>query len=234
MDVKFGKIMKNNLFLSSVSEHKEDNIFASNPVTKNIFNNNKTKPSTSSSRLNDFDSNILENNAYLELTDDMLKIEHRMGILEDILSKINDDIENFRGFGDVLQVNELLLRKQAAEDELEKLSKKYSESGLSAKLSGQIASAVNFTSNKKTNIFSKAKKFLSRNVLAKISKTFNYSQDMKEALEKLSNINSNVDDLIKLKVPYGEKRNRYERLTAYLKKANVIHSQISRNFKETK
>jgi len=52
---------------------------------------------------------------------------------------------------------------------------------------------------------------------------------MKEALEKLSNINLSVDELIKMQVPYGETIDRYEKLTAYLNKANVIHSQISRN-----
>ena len=55
---------------------------------------------------------------------------------------------------------------------------------------------------------------------------------MKEALEKLSDINANVDELITMQVPYGETINRYEKLTAYLGKANMLHSRISKNLKE--
>lgn len=52
---------------------------------------------------------------------------------------------------------------------------------------------------------------------------------MKDSLEKLSSINSSVDELVTMQVPYGEMEKRYEKLTAYLNKANSIHSEISNN-----
>lgn len=231
MDVKFGKIKpnnSNNIFLPSLSNRSDANFFASNPNPEKDIDTKK-ESSTPSGRINDYDSTILENNAYQEISDEMFKIEHKIGLLEQSLSKISNEIDALQNLGYATQIADLEDRKQKIEQELAELNKKYSELGLSAKISGQIASVVNFTSNKKTSTFSKIKKFVSKKILAKISKKFDYSQNMKEALGKLSNINSSVDELISMQVPYGETINRYEKLTAYLNKANVIHSQISRN-----
>lgn len=209
------------------------NIFAANSKPNN---ENQSKQTTSSNptRINDFDSKILENNAYQTIPDDMLKIEHRIGILENSLAKINNEIEAFETFGDNVQVSELKIRKEIVENELIEANKKYSELGLGAKISGQIASAVKFTSGKKTSALSKTKEFIKKKILAKISKKFDYSQNMKESLDTLFSINSNVDELITLKIPYGETASRYDKLTAYLNRANVIHSNISKNLKEMK
>ena len=42
----------------------------------------------------------------------------------------------------------------------------------------------------------------------------------------------NVDELIAMKIPYGETKASYERLTTYLYRANTIHSQISKNLQK--
>lgn len=228
MDVKFGKL-SNNFFTSSSAITTDENFFinAAKIITPQ-------KNQANSNRLNDYDSNILENNAYQELDDVMLKLEHKIEILESSLSKINKQIAALESFDESIQVNQLIIRKKAIEEELIEFNKKYSELGLSAKISGQIASVVKFTSKKRVTTFSLTKDFLAKKVLAKISKKFNYSQNMKEALEKLSNINTNVDELITMQTPYGETINRYEKLTAYLNRANVIHSQISKCLKNFK
>lgn len=233
MDINVDKYKQKNIFLQSLANRMDGNIFASNSKT-NDENQRKEQPQSNSTRINDYDSNILENNAYQTLPDEMLKIEHRLGILESSLSKINNEIEALESFGDNVQVGELKHRKQLIEKELIEQNKKYSELSFGAKLSGQIASAVRFTSGKKTSTLSKVKNFVKKKILAKISKKFNYSENMKEALDKLSNINSNVDELVTMKIPYGEKSRRYANLTAYLNRANVIQSNISRNFKEMK
>ena len=38
----------------------------------------------------------------------------------------------------------------------------------------------------------------------------------------------NVDELIAMKVPYGETKANYEKLTNYLYRANRIHAQINK------
>lgn len=230
MDVKFGKIKPNSVNIFStplVNNRSGANFFDANHEQK------KEKPEqetlSSGTRINDFDSNILENNAYQDINDEMFKIEYKMGILEKLRGKIDKEIEALESLGQGIQIYDLKDRRQKIEQELIELNKKYSELGLSSRISGQIASAVNFTSGKKNGSFAKIKKFISKKIFGKISKKFNYSQDMKEALGNLSNINSSVDELINMQVPYGETIERYQKLTAYLNKANVIHSQISRN-----
>lgn len=231
MDVKFGKIRaNNNIFLSSQANAAQENFFESAPEIKwPSFSFVKQKPAI---RMNDFDSNILENNAYQTLPDEMLKMEHKMGLLEQNLKKIETEIETLESLGYDIKLYGLKERKYKIEQELAELNEKYSNLSLSAKISGQIASVINHKKLKKLNLFSKAKKFLSKKILAKLFKKIDYSQNMKEALDNLSGINSSIDELINMQSPYGENINRYEKLTAYLNKANSLHSQINKNVSE--
>lgn len=228
MDVKFGRLRpNNNIFSASSANSSDENFFISNSSNPQI-NDDQQKPISFTPRINDYDSNILEDNAYQLIPDEVFKVEYKINVLESILSKISNEIEALLSVGALGQVAELEERRQKINRELGELNKKYSELGLSSRISGQIASAVNLTSNKK-NIFSKIGNFISKKILAKISKKFGYNQAIKEALDNLYNINCGVDELIKMQIPYGETDERYEKLTAYLNKANTIHSQISQN-----
>lgn len=224
MDVKFGKIRPNNNIFSA-SNFPDENFFVSNLNT--IENSEQQKIVTLG--INDYDSSILENNAYQLVSDEMFKIEYKIGMLENILSKLNSELKALQSLGGAIHISELEEKKQKIERELTELNKKYSTLGLSSRISGQIATAVNLTSNKNMNVFSKAKTFLSKKILAKISKKFGHNEALKEALENLCNINLSVDELIKMQIPYGETAKRYNQLTAYLNQANIIHSQISKN-----
>ena len=227
MEIKFGKVRPNNSpFLTSLTAHSDANFFVAG---SNLEQKHEQSKQPFSPRINDYDSNILENNAYQDIPDEMLKIEHKMGILENILDKMNNEIDALESLGADIQICDLKERKRKIEQELVEMNKNYSQLGLSAKISGQITSVINYTSNKKLNALSRFKLFLSKKVLARISKKFQSNQNMKEALENLSSINMSVDELINLQAPYGEAINRYEKLTAYINKANIIHSQISKN-----
>lgn len=231
MSIEFGKIVSSNngdFCIAQPFETSEGNFFSSGPSQeKEKIKQGKQENSTPGVRMNDFDSNILENNAYQSIEDEMFKIEHKIEILEANLSKLNSEIDALENLNYDIQVPYLKERRQKILQELAELNEKYSHMGISAKISGQIVSAVNFTSNKRNSIFSKAGDFLSKKVLTKISKKFSYSQSIKEALDKLSEISLSVDELVKLQAPYGETINRYEKLTAYLNKINTIQVQIA-------
>jgi len=230
MDVRFGKVVANNsekFFKTQPVNNTEGNFFSSNQEQEK--EKKKEESSSSGIRINDFDSTILENNAYQLIEDKMFKLEHKIGLLEKTLSRIDGEIDALENLNYDLQVPAIKERKRKIELELEESKKKYSQMGISAKLSGGLVSVVNFTSNKKNNVFLSAKTFLIKKVLTKISKKFDYSQKIKEALANLSDINMSVDELITLQAPYGETVNRYEKLSAYLNKVNVIHSNITKN-----
>lgn len=217
----------NNIFLASLNNRADANFFNSTPKAE--WDNIVQEKPARGSRINDYDSTILENNAYQTISDEVFKIEHKIEILEQTLSKLNTEIETMESFGYGIQVYNLKERKRKIEQELVELNEKYCQFGIGAKLSGQIASAVNSTSRKNTSIFAKFKKIFIKRILTKLSKKIGYSQLMSDALNNLSGINSSVDELINMQVPYGESISRYEKLTAYLNKANVLHSQINKN-----
>lgn len=231
MDVKFGKIKPSSFtFIATPSAPNEgENFFATNSDAQK--QKHKESP-TLGTRINDYDSNILENNAYQDMPDEMFKLEHKIGLLEQALAQINNEIDALESLGAEIQISDLKERKRKVEEELKEINNKYCQLGVSSKISGQIASVVNFTSNRKFKKLDKAKEFIEKNILAKVSKKFDQNLTMKDALEKLSNINLSVDELVNMQVPYGETLTRYEKLTAYLNKANVIHSKIARNMKE--
>lgn len=226
MEVKFGKVRpRNNIFINASSNLTDANFFASNNQQKEQKQGN----SGTGTRFNDYDSKILEDNAYRDIPDEMFQLEHKIQILEENLSKINNEIETLESFGYHFQLTAVKDRKKKIEKELEQANEEYANLGLSAKFSEQITSAVKFGSRKKHGILSRINEFIVKQILVKISKKFNCNQFMKEALSSLSGINLSVDELVNLKIPYGETDSRYEKLTAYLNKANVIHSQISKN-----
>lgn len=231
MDVKFGKIRaNNNIFLGASASRSEENFFETAPDIKwPVFNFLRPKPAI---RMNDFDSSILENNAYQTLPDEMLKMEHKMGLLEQNIKKIETEIYTLENLGYDIQLYGLRERKYKIELELAELNKKYSELSLSTRISGQIVSVITHKKLKRLNWFSRAKKFVSKKILAKLFKKIGRSQNMKEALDNLSSINSGVDELINMQAPYGENVLRYEKLTAYLNKANTLHLQINKKVKE--
>lgn len=230
MSMEFGKLKLNNFLITSLNSRNDANFFESN--SKQSEQQQQPQAQTSGGRLNDYDSNILENNAYLTISDEMLKIEHRIDILEKMLAKLNTEIDVLQSFGYMVQITDLKHRREKILDELAELNEAYDKLGLSAKISNQLASAMSFTSNKKATAFSKFKAFIIINILARLSKKFNYSRVMKDLLSKLTNINSSVDELVTMKVPYGEMTSRYEKLTAYLNRANTIHAKISKDMKD--
>lgn len=229
MDVKFGKVRPNstNHFAEPIISGSAENFFASNSNTNT--QNPKQEAHSNGTRMNGYDSKILEEHAYLDMEDEIFKLEHKMGILEENLSKIDNEIDTLESLGYDIQIYDLKARRQKMEDELKEINRKYEELCLSSKISGKISSVVRGASNGKQKGLSKIKSFISKKILAKLSKKINYVQVMKDALENLSNINSSVDELVQMQAPYGETVKRYEKLTACLNKANIIHSQIIKN-----
>jgi len=234
MDVKFGKIRPNssNFFEGSLSVNPVGNFFSSNSDKENKKREDE-KPSKSS-RINDYDSNLLENSAYQAIPDESFKTEYKIEVLEETLDKINNEIITLEGLGYDIQISDLKYRKQKLEQELAELNAQYSDLDLSAKLSSRISTVVNIASKGKKNLLSAMKDKFSQNILPKVSKKISYAQKMKEALNNLTKINENVDELVKMQAPFGENITRYEKLTGYLNRANIIHAQIAKNIHSEK
>lgn len=209
---------------------KNDNFFNVNPIQsikQNPFtgaNNLVDEPksgitSPAHNRLNGYDSTILNDKTMPKTENEKLKLEYKIAEKQKNLTEITGKIKNAELYGTQNEVLSLRVRRQRIEQELLDLNRKFANSNKTIKtLTGEIIDLP---------WIRKAQTFLSRNILAKVSKKFNSIVFLGDTLEKLSAINKNVDELIEMRVPYGEKNTNYEKLTNYLYQANRLHSQIS-------
>lgn len=213
------------------------NFFNVNPVQsvkQNPFtgaNNLTDEPKSAASnpmqnRLNGYDSTILNDKTLPEAETDKLKLEYKISEKQKALTDINGKIKNAELYGTQNEVLSLRVRKQRLEQELFELNREQANSGKKVRtLTGEIIELP---------WIRKAQTFLSRNVLAKVSKKFNSIVFLGDSLEKLSAINKSVDALIEMKVPYGERNDNYEKLTQYIYQANQLHSQIAKTLGKMK
>lgn len=198
----------------------DKNFFSVNPIHKqNPFAGNFVEETQyGSHRLNGYDSSLL--NEKTAPQSEKLKLEYRINEKQTVITDLNGKIKNAEIYGTQSEVLSLKVRKQRLEKELMDLTRQKIDS-----------SKLNYSKNGELIELSwvrKVQNFLSRRILAKVSKKFNSIVFLGDSLEKLSDINRNVDALVEMNVPYGEKDDNYEKLSEYLTKANKIHSEISR------
>ena len=192
-------------------------------MTENLFQNNFR-------RLNDIDENILNNNSFKDLDDKTLKLECLITEKEEALEAINAKLKGAELLGKLLDVMDLKIQAKQLENEIADLKEQYSKRGLTEKLTDVVSH------NKKPKVrlspIKRLARFVSRRIIAKMSKRVQSIFDMSDSLETLTSINANVDELIAMKVPYGETKANYEKLTNYLYRANKIHSQINKRLQK--
>ena len=104
----------------------------------------------------------------------------------------------------------------------------YSDSSLSAKISGEIFNFIPNSIKNKFSLFNKVLTSVSEIFLSKLPKRFSSGLEIRKSLAKLENISKNVDELMTLQTPYGEAQDKYEQLSKYIIKANNIQAQISK------
>lgn len=186
-------------------------------MSDNIFQNK---------RINDYDLNILNDNSFRDLGDKALKMEVLITEKEEKLSQINSKIKGAEILGKLLDVMELKIQAKKLENEINELKNEFAKQNLADRIS-----AKTIKPKKKLSPLKIFARFVTRHIFSKVSKKFKSIADLSDSLDTLESINKNVDELIAMKVPYGETKDNYEKLTNYLYRANKIHSQISRKIK---
>lgn len=186
--------------------------------------NPSARPFPSGHKLNDYDSNLLNNNSINELSDEFIKLEYKIAEKTEMLDAINTKIKGAELLGKLLDVMELKLQAKTLENEIAELKEQYSRRNFAEKFTGSALKPP-----KKQPFIIRMQKFISKKIISKVSKKFKSIMDLSDSLDTLKSINQNVDELIAMKVPYGETKASYEKLTAYLYRANKIHSQITKS-----
>jgi len=176
-------------------------------------------------RINDLDLNILNDNSFKDLDDKALKMEVLIAQKEEALDNLNNKIKGMEFLGKLLDVMELKIQAKKLENEICELKSEFAKQNLKNRFSIK-------TAKRKISPLKVIARFLTRKIFSKISKKFKSIADLGESLDTLISINDNVDELIAMKVPYGETKANYEKLTNYLYRANKIHSQISKKMQK--
>ena len=182
-------------------------------------------------RLNDYDFNLLKEDAYKDIDDDLFKLEYKISRLEEEIKLTDAQIQAARDISDYNLINELVLRKQTLSETLNDLINTYNEKSISARISDGISSLFGHKLKNKFSKFKSELNNITEIVLAKLPKQFTSVVKLKKSLAKLENINRSVDELMSFNAPYGENSNKYEQLSKYIVKANSIQSEISQHMK---
>lgn len=181
-----------------------------------------------SKRLNGYDSTILNSSKFDETEEQELSIDYRIKEKEQAIKDLEAKIKLADNYGTQNESLGLKAKKQRYLEELSSLQKQRLYGGRvlgEDKISAEIM-------KEKMPIIYKVQSFISRNILAKISKKVNSVVTLSDSLEQLSEISKSVDELMDMNIPYGEKVQNYDKLTQYLNKANVIHSKISKSLRQ--
>lgn len=178
-------------------------------------------------RLNDYDYNILKEDAYKDVSDEIFKLEYKISKAEEELKNLDKQIQTAKDIHDFNLVENLFNKKKILEEDLKGLIEIYNDTSLSAKISGGLT-------NKFKEQVSGAKKVLesfSEIIISKLPKRFSTVLEIKKSLSKLENISRNVDELMTLQTPYGEAGDKYEQLSKYITRANAIQAEISKSLR---
>lgn len=196
------------------------------------FNPQEVKPTQNTTatnpikRLNGYDSTILNKTKYDEAETEDLSLEYRIKEKESIIKDLDSKIKVADNYGTQNEALGLKAKKQRITEELNTLRKQQMYGG---RVLGEKSQAYHESFKQKMPIIYKIQSFISRQILAKVSKKVNSVVTLSDSLEQLSEISKSVDDLVDMNVPYGEKVQNYEKLTEYLNQANMIHSKISKS-----
>lgn len=235
-------LLKGNFFICVIYNIVMDSNGSKNSIGNNIFtkdfSNSSANPFNTKSaqvsfakktqkRLNGYDSVILNSTKFDDKEDQELSIDYRIREKEQSIKDLDEKIKFADNYGTQNESLGLKAKKQRYIQELELLQKQKMYAGRvlgEQKISGEML-------KEKMPIIYKFQSFVSRNILAKISKKINSVVTLSDSLEQLSKINKSVDELMDMNVPYGEKAQNYEKLTDYLSKANAVHSKISKSLR---
>lgn len=219
-----GDIFENNDH--NIKAADENNFFIQQD--KNFSINNVQEPVR---RLNDYDFNLLKEDAYKDVTDEVFKLEYRISRLETEYQDIDNQIQAARDISDYDTVEYLVNRKKQIYQDLILLARIYNEKTLSSKISGGIFNVLSPKVKERLKRVGNVFKSIKDSVISNLPGRLSSVQELKQSLNKLENINKSVDELMTMQTPYGEAADKYEQLSKYITRANAIQAKIARTLR---
>ena len=151
-----------------------DNLHNKITNTDNNFFINEENPNASSfrqsvsaKRLNDYDYNILKDEAYKDISDDIFKLEYKISQMEEDLKTLDIQIKTAQEINDFVTIQKLTEKKNILIYDLSKIKNDYHDKSVSTKLSSGISDVI--SNNNLGNLF-KIKPILNKFINFTLSK----------------------------------------------------------------
>lgn len=180
-------------------------------------------PTESPRHLNDYDFNLLREDAYKDVTDEVFKLEYKIARAENDINELDAKIQAAKEIHDFNLAETLFDKKKIIQEDLKGLIEIYNDKSLSSKITSGFASKFKISDNNKNWIDKLVDK-----IISKLPKQFSSVLEIRQSLNKLKNISKNVDELISMQIPYGEASAKYDQLSKYIVKANIIQAELSK------
>lgn|SRR5574344_730705 len=220
----------------SVNVDKYDKALRPSASLFNLQNYNAEKlrerPVIFQKRINSTDSAILEENAYIALDNQELKLEKKIENYEQIIKNIDEKIFVADAIKDQKALDELNEQKKVLSQKLLNLQAQYKTQNFDTGLTVFVAKILKYPKEFKKMLATKIKYFIRHSKYLRKYSPIVKLLEVKETLGKLDKINKSVDELVKMKVPFGEQEERYNTLVNHLSQAGALHSQILKELKD--
>lgn len=214
-----------------LKEHTVNNNFFITP-DDSMFNNTIKSFNEKGRRINDYDYNLLEEDAYKDINNELFKLEYKISKIERELKILEDQLRIAQEIKDYEQIHSLENRIINLRLELQDSTKTYNKKSFSANITDKFFNIFGKNISIKYSNMKHLIAEFSEIFLSKMPKSVISIIELKKSLQKLENINKSVDELISLNTPYGENINKYEKISKYIIKANSIQAKLSRSIKD--
>lgn len=183
-------------------------------------------------RLNSIDTSMLEDVAYTVLDDENLKLEKKIEDTEKILKELTEKLIVADAIEDIAKKNELLNQKAILLQKRDGLLQEYKSKNVYTQLATIYIKIVKLPQYLNEKLKKKLKKFIRNSTILKKITPLMRSITVRETLHKLKKINKSVDELVTMKVPFGEQEEKYDALINHLSRATVLHAKISKELQK--
>lgn len=195
-----------------------------------LFGTQKT-PEKPKRRLNDTDSNILEESADKSLNDNPFRVELKIGKTENELQKIKEKIELFKILDLDLnkqQYQEYQEKEKALQKQLDTEKQEYKNLGLSYRIT-MVFSEV-YVKSKEIILTAREK---TNDACEKLLPPLRKNDNINSELKKFDILQKNIFEITSKKSnPFGENENNLQNLVAYINRANQVSRNLSKQVNE--
>lgn len=216
------EISQNESFVKEVIDN--DNFFNDASFKYEYKQRNASEPIK---RLNDYDFNLLKEDAYKDITDDVFRLEYKISKTEEELRQIDSQISTAQEISDKVLLEDLYSRKRVIEDDYEALLALYNDKSISTKIIEAVSGVLGIKFKNYFKEFTSKYSVLTDKIISKLPGRLSSIIELKKSLNKLENINRSVDELMSMNVSHFENINKYEQLSKYIIRANSIQAEIN-------